>query len=637
MYFENLSDRTDADNLGRMLAGLLATDLGGTEHLEVVSSQRLSDIAQQLGKPDGTPDRMVATDVARRAGAAKMVLGQVARVGSRMVATAELVEVAGGRRLGSYQAEGSSPHDIFSMAEALGVHLRADLTGRPRQPGAHGSLIRQLTNSADAYRAYVRGEAFLHRLELEKAAEEFRQAVRIDPEFALAHYRLSLAASSYGEQGPRLLEARAAAERAAALKDKLPPRDRDLMEGNLLFVTGRLTEAVPLLEAALARNPEHKELLFLLSECYTHSPRDYDPRRAAELAERVLALDPDFHSLYTHVALNYAFVGDFAKVSERLDVWEPREPETVRLLRSQMRAFEGRTDEALRLSESTKGPSAVSWRIRYAVAASRWDIAKSLLTEEERLGKLHRRSRAHLDATLGAFDRAENGYRETLTLQLEADENVGGALVVLSLHALAELKALKADHIGAQREAERALTVQPDGPFCLYYAGRFAILAGDLPAAERHLRRLEEVTKIARGPLVPRYRDVLMAELALARGRPLEAQYLLEHVVGSGRPPSDAWLFEPGPAFREAMTRTYLAIGERRKAAEVLEVQVNSGLERVAHPVLYVRALYTLGALRFDLGDRVRGRALLQKFLEHWARPTGIFPKCATLGLAWRL
>jgi hypothetical protein len=51
MYFENLTDRADSDNLGRMLTGLLTTELSGTEGLDGMSSQRLHDIAKQRGAP----------------------------------------------------------------------------------------------------------------------------------------------------------------------------------------------------------------------------------------------------------------------------------------------------------------------------------------------------------------------------------------------------------------------------------------------------------------------------------------------------------------------------------------------------------------------------------------------------------
>jgi tetratricopeptide (TPR) repeat protein len=620
MYFENLSDPTDVDNLGRMLTGLLATDLAGSQDFQVVSSQRLYDITRQIGNPESSPDRSMATDAARRAGAAKMVLGQVTRAGLRIVATAELVDVESGRRLGTYRAEGSSLNDVFSIAEGLGAHLRAKVTGHPRLPGAGGPLIRQLTASADAYRAYVRGEALLHRWELDKAAEEFRQATSIDPEFALAYYRFSIAAAFSGQARQ---EARAAAERAAVLKEKLPPWARDLVEGNVLYVTGRLSQAVPVLESALARNPEDKEALLLLSECYTISPRDADPGRAAELMERLLALDPESHLVYRRLSVNYALLGEFERARSRIDDWEGKEPETARLVRSQVSAYAGDLDEALRLSESTDGRTGVFWRGLQALAAGRWEVVRSILREhagEGDLGTSLKWVQAHLHVLLGDFDRAEADYRGTLPARLEPDEGLWAAMTAGQLQALAELLALKGDVNGARREAERALLIQPEGPYCLYFAGIFAIRAGDIAVAEERLRTLEAVVRTAHGPLVPHYRDALQAEVALARGRPLDARPLLEKALASGTVRYDGWKFEPGTAFRDGLARTYLALGERKKAASVIETTVASGFERVTHPVPYVQALYTLGTLRLDLGDEPRGRELLRKFLTHWGR-----------------
>jgi tetratricopeptide (TPR) repeat protein len=628
MYFENLSDRTDTDNTGRMLAGLVTTDLAASDGLQVVSSQRLFDITRQLGTTAGTPDRTVATDVARRAGAAKMVLGQVAHAGSRTVATAELVEVAGGRLLGSYRVEGTGSDDVFAMAEGLGGQVRAYLTGRPRAPGSAGSLTRQLTASADAYRAYIRGVALFQPQGIEKAVEAFREAVRIDPDFALAHYRLSVALTEFREGSA---EARAHAERAAALKDKLSPRDRDVVEGNFLYVTGRLTQAVPLLESALARDPENKELLFLLSECIMHSPRDADPRHAIEVMERALALDPQFRSVYHHLSAAYNFTDQFARGHQMLDEWESKEPETVRQMRAGLMASQGRLQEALRVGEPAIGPGPISVRSRIALAADRWDVVRSLL-EEHGGGESPARhfldeTRAHFHTTLGEFARAEAAYRAYVPARLEPNESTGSAAALTMLHALAELLALKGDLAAAQGEAERALQVQPDGPFCLYVAGLFAARAGDLQSSERHLRKLEEVTKVARNPLVPHYRDGLMAELALARGHPLDAQRLLEKAVASGMLRYEAMQFLPGPLLRDALARSYLATGEKEKAVAALEGLLTYKMHAYAHPVIKIRAYYTLGTLKLDLGDRAAGRAHLLKFLEYWGKADWDLPE----------
>ena len=636
MYFENLSDRADADNLGRMLAALVTTELASSHGMQVVSSQRLSDIARQLGKAEGAADRAIATDVARRAGAATMVLGQVMRAGPRMMATAELVDVAGGHRLGSYRAEGTAAQDVFAMAAGLGSQVRMRLTGRQSQSGAV-PLTRQLTTSVDAYRAYVRGETLVHRWEWEKAADAFRQAVSLDPEFALAHYRLGMALSRWGTFGP---EGRAAVERAAALKDKLPPREREVVAGAALVYAGRRSAAVPVLEAILARDPDNKELLYLLSECYMHSPREADPRRAAELMERLLVLDPDFHLVYHQLAVAYVILGDFATAHERLDGWEAKEPESIRHIRAMVSFYQGRIDEALRLSESPHAPLTTLWRCVYALAAGRWDIVRGIISEQERQAELARQGgpsrpvAPYMDgmASLlqlfhGEFDAAEASLKKTAS-GFRFEPNEGEAAGFLTLHRLADLLALKGDVHGAQREAEKALLIQPDGPYCLYVAGVFALRASDMSAAERHLRKLEEVVTASRGPLVPHYRDALVAEIALARGRPSDARPLLESAVQSGKLHYDFWASCATAArFRDGLARTYLALGEKQKAARVLEALVASQYDIVAAPLPCIQGLHSLGRLELELGERARGREHLRKFLEYWAKAQWDLPQ----------
>jgi len=69
---------------------------------------------------------------------------------------------------------------------------------------------------------------------------------------------------------------------------------------------------------------------------------------------------------------------------------------------------------------------------------------------------------------------------------------------------------------------------------------------------------------------------------------------------------------------REALARTELARGEESRAASTLEAFLASGMERLDHPAVYVRALYDLGRLRLAQGRQEEARELLRRFLVHW-------------------
>lgn len=79
VYFEN---RTHLKELDKDLVSLLITNLGRNKDLSVVSELRLFDILKSLGKQDEADiGRTNATEVAKRAGARSMLVGQILEVG----------------------------------------------------------------------------------------------------------------------------------------------------------------------------------------------------------------------------------------------------------------------------------------------------------------------------------------------------------------------------------------------------------------------------------------------------------------------------------------------------------------------------------------------------------------------------
>lgn len=623
MYFENLADPTDADQTGRMLARLLTTELSGSEGLTVVSQQRLYDLAKQVGRREGVVDREVATEVARRAGVSTMVLGQVARAGNRLVVTTELVDVTTGRSLASQKAEGTSVADIFAMAEALSVEVRGEMRASPETVPGMASVAADAggppTQSTEAYRVYVDGEEMLNHGDFTGAAEEFREAVRIDPAFGLAHYRLSLAARLASDER----EAVAAADRAERFLDQLPTAYRDVVRANAHYQRGQYQAATALLRSALAKEPDQKEALYILSQIYLHSTRAPDPEGAAALMEKLLALDPDFYRVFDRLALSYALSGDMGRAKQKLERWKDKAPAAVESLQAVFALFENRPEDALALGQGFSWIQAPLFEAGSAMLASRWDLAERTVTrppDEFPDGSLRAwalRNRGDLYTYKGEFSKAMDAYRAAGAVASgPLHEGARSGVPASALQALAELLSFRGDPGGAKREAENALRLQPESPRNLSFAGRYALRAGDRTAAQRHLEKLDQIAS-GSGLL---YRDGLRAEFALAEGRPQEALSLLEPVVRSRH-----FLFDwastyasAGAVWRESLARAYLALGEKEKARDVMADLVSSGVERLNHPVLYVRTLRDLGKLSIELGDAERGRELLKRFEGHW-------------------
>jgi len=128
----------------------------------------------------------------------------------------------------------------------------------------------------------ARGEELLARRDAAAAEEAFRRAVAAAPGSARAHADLALALSLQEKLSDALDEAKQAAT--------LDPRNaRYLLQyGSALYSAHRPSEAVPVLQRAVARSPEEKRAAFLLAAAYA----DSGDERAIPAFERVLKSDP---------------------------------------------------------------------------------------------------------------------------------------------------------------------------------------------------------------------------------------------------------------------------------------------------------------------------------------------------------
>jgi tetratricopeptide (TPR) repeat protein len=415
-----------------------------------------------------------------------------------------------------------------------------------------------------------------------------------------------------------------ASQRAVTLEENLPDAYRELVKGNALQWTGRCKEAIPHLEATLSREPDNKEALYLLGEIYIHSCRDNDPWRGAELLIRTLTVDPDYQIAYHCGAFALAAIGHTSKAMQWLDHLETKQPGYAQELRAWVTAFQGDTREAARICPSSATLISDLSRAIFAMAVSDWDLVRKLVLKEPGsgwLGAWALRNRGEFYSYRGELDAAVEAYYDAGALAIvEQHEALQGGMPATVHIALAELLDLKGEPEAARLEAERALAIQPENPMCLYFAGLFASRVGDVAEAREHLECIESILAVAKRAMGDVYRDALRAELLLVEGSKSEALRLLDGTVSPHGLVLDwmAGLASSGAAVRDGLIRCYMALGEKEKAAEQMEALLDSGLERLNHPVIYVRTLYRLGLLKLELGDQESGRQYLESFLDHW-------------------
>ena len=293
MYFENLAGDAAFDWLEVGMVEMLTANLGHMEGMEVISSQRLSDILRQVtGGQARRVDRATATRVAQQAGAGRMLLGSVMGSGEQFRLNAELVNVETGHLLGTETIDIGPGGTIFALVDTLSQRLAERLGGGDDGESGGVSVTATLTSSLAALRLYVDGVEALNRLQYQRAAELLEAAVGVDTTFAMAYYQLFIAHdwTGKGELSDQ------AVEEAGRHSQRLTPRERRLIEAELQPTLKTKKEAY---EALVVDYPDEKMAWYRYGEVLGHA---FWPRAAGVAFRRAVDLDPDFTLAYAHVA-----------------------------------------------------------------------------------------------------------------------------------------------------------------------------------------------------------------------------------------------------------------------------------------------------------------------------------------------
>ncbi|MDF2773988.1 MAG: protein kinase [Geminicoccaceae bacterium] len=148
------------------------------------------------------------------------------------------------------------------------------------------------TRSLPALRAYLEAERDLRNGKPDTAIAGFQRAVAEDSTFALAYYRLAVAAG-WAERHALSSES---VTRALATSARLADRDKRLLTAYAAFRRGSPNDAERQYREILDDYPDDLEAEFQLADVlHQYNPLRGRPRgEARELFDKVLALDPGF-------------------------------------------------------------------------------------------------------------------------------------------------------------------------------------------------------------------------------------------------------------------------------------------------------------------------------------------------------
>ena len=313
--FENLSEEKANAYFANGIQDEILTRLSKIADLKVISR---TSTQHYKSAPENLPE------IAKQLGVAHILEGSVQKSGDAVRVNVQLIKAVNDSHLWADTFD-RKLSDIFSVesevAKAIADQLRAKLTGREEQV-----IAAKPTDNVEAYDAYLRGlaytlKAFPTRPNALGAQKYFKEAVRLDPKFALSWALLSIVdARNYVTQSlqPTVAlceEARQAAETALTLQPNLG--EAVLAKGSYYYSCLKdYDTAMRYFEQARQLLPNSSRIPESLA--YVARKRGQWDRSESYLdeAER---LDPRNVFLLTQHATNYICLRRFPEALRRLD------------------------------------------------------------------------------------------------------------------------------------------------------------------------------------------------------------------------------------------------------------------------------------------------------------------------------
>jgi len=206
----------------------LDVQLRQSPFLSVLPEQRLQGTLRLMGrKPDEKITPAVARDICERTGSKAMIAGGISQLGQSYVITLDASNCRTGDTIEKRQVQASGKDDVLKALGIAAGQLRRGLGESLASIEKYDAPVRDATTgSLDALKAYSQGMTTRRRQGDTASLPFFRKALELDPDFALAHARLSTVLGNIGEAKA----SRDHITKAYALKDRVSEPERLYIE-----------------------------------------------------------------------------------------------------------------------------------------------------------------------------------------------------------------------------------------------------------------------------------------------------------------------------------------------------------------------------------------------------------------------
>ena len=312
--FQNLSNEKENAYFADGIQDDILTNLSKIGDLKVIS--RMSVMSY---RGEGVRN---AREIGKALGVGTLLEGSVRRAGNRVRVSVQLINANNDEHIWAEDYDRDLT-DVFAIQTDLAQKIAASLQAK-LSPNEKERLDRRPTQNPDAYLLFLQAHDYASRMDLfhkssAKAVPLFEQAIKLDPNFALAFAGLSIAESwLYHSSDPvpaRREKARFNADEALRLQPDLP--EGHLALGFSYYYGDRDYErALSEFEIAKRGLPNNAQAYLAIGSIQRRQGKWAES--TANL-EKAAALDPKNESILMNLAYSYMALRDFEAAEKTVD------------------------------------------------------------------------------------------------------------------------------------------------------------------------------------------------------------------------------------------------------------------------------------------------------------------------------
>ena len=179
----------------------LSAQLEQSPFLSVISDDQIQRTLQLMGqKPDARLTPKIAEQLCQRTGSAADLEGSIAQIGTQYLLTLKAINCENGESLASAEAQASDKNHVLDALGKTASDIRSKLGESLSTVQKFDAPLEQATTpSLEALKAFSAGRKAMYSMGDAEAIPLFKNALELDPKFALADAFLGIAYNDIGE------------------------------------------------------------------------------------------------------------------------------------------------------------------------------------------------------------------------------------------------------------------------------------------------------------------------------------------------------------------------------------------------------------------------------------------------------